>query len=85
MLFRSRPLFAKPNRHYQHFFVNDRYVRLPVAAPALDNAYQSRIMAGKFPACVLFLTIDTHLVDVNVHPAKTLVRFSDEKAVYDAV
>ena len=81
----SRPLFAKPNRHYQHFFVNDRYVRLPVAAPALDNAYQSRIMAGKFPACVLFLTIDTHLVDVNVHPAKTLVRFSDEKAVYDAV
>ncbi len=81
----SKPVYARPNRTMQHLFVNGRYVKLPVAASALDNAYKNQIMVGKYPACVLFLQINPSLVDVNVHPAKTQVRFANEKNVYDAI
>lgn len=81
----SKPVFARANRSMQHCFVNGRYVKLPVSASALDNAYKNRIMVGKYPSCVLFLTVDPRMVDVNVHPAKTQVRFANEKSVYDAV
>ncbi|MCD7775484.1 MAG: DNA mismatch repair endonuclease MutL [Clostridiales bacterium] len=81
----SKPVNSRPNRTMQHCFVNGRYVKIPVAASALDNAYKNQIMTGKYPSCVLFLTVNPMLVDVNVHPAKTQVRFSSEKPVYDAV
>ena len=81
----SKPVFSRANRTMQHCFVNGRYVKIPVAASALDNAYKNRIMVGKYPSCVLFLTVDPRSVDVNVHPAKTQVRFSSEKSVYDAI
>lgn len=81
----SKPVFARANRTMQHCFVNGRYVKIPVVASALDNAYKNRIMVGKYPACVLFFEVDPRLVDVNVHPAKTQIRFANEKAVYDAV
>lgn len=83
--FISKPVHARPNRSMQHCFVNGRYVKLPVAASALDNAYKNQIMTGKYPACVLFLEVNPALVDVNVHPAKTQVRFANEKSVYDAI
>ena len=83
--FISKPVHSRPNRSMQHLFVNGRYVKLPVAASALDNAYKNRIMVGKYPSCVLFLEINPSLVDVNVHPAKTQVRFASEKPVYDAI
>ena len=81
----SKPVFARANRSMQHCFVNGRYVKIPVASSALDNAYKNRIMVGKYPSCVLFLTVDPRSVDVNVHPAKTQVRFASEKSVYDAI
>ncbi len=81
----SKPVFARANRSMQHCFVNGRYVKIPVASSALDNAYKNRIMVGKYPSCVLFLTVDPRTVDVNVHPAKTQVRFASEKSVYDAI
>ncbi len=81
----SKPVYSRPNRSMQHIFVNGRYVKLPVAASALDNAYKNQIMVGKYPACVLFLQVNPSLVDVNVHPAKTQVRFANEKSVYDAI
>lgn len=81
----SKPVFARANRSMQHCFVNGRYVKIPVCASALDNAYKNRIMVGKYPSCVLFLTVDPRTVDVNVHPAKTQVRFSSEKSIYDAI
>ncbi len=81
----SKPVHSRPNRTMQHLFVNGRYVKLPVAASALDNAYKNQIMVGKYPACVLFLTVNPSMVDVNVHPAKTQVRFASEKPVYDAI
>ena len=83
--FISKPVHSRPNRTMQHLFINGRYVKLPVAASALDNAYKNQIMTGKYPACVLFLTVNPAMVDVNVHPAKTQVRFASEKPVYDAI
>lgn len=83
--FISKPVHARPNRNMQHCFVNGRYVKLPVCASALDNAYRNQIMTGKYPACVLFLELNPAMVDVNVHPAKTQVRFANEKSVYDAI
>ena len=81
----SRPLNNRPNRNMQYFFVNGRYVRIPAAAPALDEAYKNRIMVGKFPMCFLFLEIPADRLDVNVHPAKTEVRFSDDRAIFETV
>lgn len=81
----SKPLHSRPNRNMQHFFVNKRYARLPFASAALDQAYKNSVMTGKFPSALIFIDVDAALVDVNVHPAKTEVRFSDEKRVFEAV
>ena len=81
----SKPAGNRPNRSMQYFFVNGRYVRIPAAAPALDRAYKNTIMVGKFPMCFLALDLPFNLTDVNVHPAKTEIRFSDEAGVYEAV
>ena len=81
----SRPLNNRPNRNMQYFFVNGRPVRIPAAAPALDNAYKNSIMVGKFLMCFLCLTVDPNKTDVNVHPTKTEIRFSDESKIYEAV
>ncbi len=81
----SKPLAARPNRNLQLFYVNGRMVRTKTACAALEEAYKGSIMAGKFPSCVLNLTMPFNFVDVNVHPAKTEVRFASEKEVFNAV
>lgn len=81
----SHPNGAKPSRAYQNFFINSRYVRTRTAAAALEEAFKNKLMGGKFPACALNLELAAQAVDVNVHPAKIEVRFSDEKPVYQAV
>lgn len=83
--FISRPLSNRPNRNMQYCYVNGRYVRVPVAAAALDEAYKNRIMAGKFPMCFLFMEIPAGKIDVNVHPAKTEIRFSEDSKVFEAI
>ena len=83
--FVSKPTDARPSRSLQTFFVNDRPVRSKLLIQALEEAYRNQIMVGKFPACVLHLTIPPASVDVNVHPAKTEVKFLSEKAVFDCV
>lgn len=83
--FISRPLNNRPNRNLQYCFVNGRYVKMPVAAAALDEAYKNRIMVGKFPACFLFVEIPADKTDVNVHPAKTEIRFSEDAGVFEAI
>lgn len=83
--FISRPLNNRPNRNMQYFFVNGRNVRIPAASPALDEAYKNKIMVGKFPMCFIFAEIPADKIDVNVHPAKTEIRFSDERAIFEAV
>ena len=81
----SKPTDARPSRGLQTFFVNDRPVKSKLLVSALEEAYRNQIMVGKFPACVLHLTLPPNAVDVNVHPAKTEVKFLSEKAVFDCV
>ena len=81
----SRPTDARPSRAMQTFFVNGRPVKSKIMIAALEEAYRNQIMVGKFPACVLHLTVPAHLVDVNVHPAKTEVKFLQEKMVFDCI
>ena len=81
----SKPTDSRPSRAMQTLFVNDRPVKSKLLTAALEEAYRNQIMAGKFPACVLHLTLPANAVDVNVHPAKTEVKFLSEKAVFDCV
>lgn len=81
----SKPECCRATRGQQSFFINGRFIHSRTAAAALDEAYRNSHMVGKFPGCVLFIVAEPHTVDVNVHPAKTEVRFSDEKAIFDLV
>lgn len=81
----SRPVCCKPNRNSQYVFLNGRFIKSATVSAALDQAYKHSAMVGKFPAAVLALALAADMVDVNVHPAKTEVRFSNEKLVFDAV
>ena len=83
--FVGRPDNIRANRNYQNFFINGRYVKSRTAMAALEQAYTSYIASERFPCCVLFLNIDPTLVDVNVHPAKLEVKFSNEKPVFETV
>ncbi len=83
--FVSKPSSARPNRNMQFFFINNRLIKTGTGSAALSEAYKNSIMVGKFPSCVLNISIDPSLVDVNVHPAKTEVRFSDERMIFNAV
>ena len=83
--FVSKPTDARPSRSLQTFFVNNRPVKSRLLVAALEEAYRNQLMSGKFPACVLHLTVPANAVDVNVHPAKTEVKFLNEKAVFDCI
>ena len=80
-----KPTAGRSNRTMQIFFVNKRFVKSVVFLSALEAAYKNSIMVGKYPACVLFVDMPYESVDVNVHPAKTEVRFFEEKKVFDCV
>lgn len=81
----SSPLFCRNSRSMQTFFVNTRYIKSTTCMAALEEAYRNSMMVGKFPACILDITLSPDSVDVNVHPAKTEIRFAYEKPVFDAV
>lgn len=76
---------CKVNRNYQNFFINGRYVKSRTAQAAIEQAYVSYIPQERFPVCVLNIEIDPRLVDVNVHPSKLEVKFSNEKPVFEAI
>lgn len=80
-----KPEACRANRTMQHYFINGRYVKTQTAMVALERAYKGVIMVGRFPSCVLCLTMPSETVDANVHPAKIEVRFINEKPVFDAV
>ena len=83
--FVSRPHQSRKSRAMQFFFINGRLVKSATAMAALEQAYKNSIMVGRYPACVLNIEMDAALVDVNVHPAKTEVRFVNERPVFDLV
>ncbi len=83
--FVTLPLFGHGTRARQIFFVNGRFVKSQLLTAALEEAYRNQILKGKFPGCVLHVTLPARDVDVNVHPAKTVVKFASDKPVFDAV
>ncbi len=83
--FVTAPLQCRGSRSMQVFFVNGRFIKSQLLTAALEEGYRNQIMKGKFPGCVLAVTLPVTLVDVNVHPAKTQVKFAGEREVFDAV
>ena len=83
--FITRPLQGRGSRGMQVFFVNGRFIKSQLLTAALEEGYRNQIMKGRFPGCVLAVELPAEAVDVNVHPAKTAVKFAQEKAVFDAV
>lgn len=83
--FTTKPTSCRSSRSMQIFYVNNRYVKSVVFLSALEAAYKNSIMVGKYPGCVLFIDLPFEAVDVNVHPAKTEVRFYDEKRIFDCI
>ena len=83
--FISSPSAGRGSRAQQHFFCNGRWIRSAALQAALEQPYRNTLLVGRFPACVLYVELSCAAVDVNVHPAKTEVKFSHERAVFDAV
>lgn len=81
----SSPSAGRGNRGMQFFFCNGRYIKSQLLQTAVEQAYKNTLLTGRYPACVIYLRMDLSAVDVNVHPAKTEVKFSYEKKVFDAV
>ena len=81
----SKPTATRGTRANQIFFVNRRYIRSKTLTAALEEAYRNQLMVGRFPSCVLNITMPLTAVDVNVHPAKTEVKFLNEKEIFDCV
>lgn len=81
--FLGTPQLVRPNRNFEFFFVNKRYIKSQVLSKGLESGYASRLMQHKFPMAYLHFTIDTENVDVNVHPSKMEVRFSDNRQIFD--
>lgn len=83
--FVSKPTASRKSRAGQYFYINNRIVKSKTAMAALEQAYKNTIMVGRFPTCVLNIELNPAQVDVNVHPAKTEVRFANEKPIFDLV
>lgn len=81
----SKPVSCRATRGMQFFFLNNRYIKSTTVMAALEQSYKNSMMVGKFPSCVLNIKLSANDVDVNVHPAKTEVRFSDERKIFNAV
>lgn len=76
---------VKSNRNYENFYINKRFIKSRTASAAIEQAFTSYMPSEKFPVCVLFISLNPARVDVNVHPAKLEVKFSNEKPVFEAV
>ena len=83
--FIGKPILARGNRNYQHYFINGRYVRSSMISKAIEDAYQGRLMQHKYPFTVLYLEIEPDRIDVNVHPTKMELRFDNNEQVYKDV
>lgn len=83
--FVSSPAAGRGNRSAQYFYCNGRFIKSALLQSAVEQAYKNTLLTGRYPACVLYLDIGYGSVDVNVHPAKTEVKFSAERQVFDLV
>ncbi len=83
--FITSPATPRANRNFQNFFINGRYIKTKTGMAAIEQAYTSYIPPEKFPGCVIYIDIAPNTVDVNVHPGKLEVKFSNERPVFDAI
>ena len=83
--FVTLPAYGRGSRSMQMFFLNGRFIKSLILTAALEEAYRNQMLKGKFPGCVLSVTMPAHMVDVNVHPAKTEVKFALEQDLFRAV
>jgi DNA mismatch repair protein MutL len=83
--FVSSPAAGRGNRSAQYFYCNGRYIKSTLLQSAVEQAYKNCLLTGRYPACVLYLELGYGSVDVNVHPAKTEVKFSGERQIFDLV
>ena len=83
--FIGKPQISRATRNFQTFFVNSRYIKSNLISSAIEEALKTMLMKGKFAFAVLDIKINPVLVDVNVHPAKTEIRFSDEKSIFSSI
>lgn len=81
----GKPELSRGNRNYENLFINGRFVKNDTVSQAVEDAYKTRLMVGKFPVFVLNLSLSADMVDVNVHPAKLEVRFRDDDVIYDFI
>lgn len=80
--FIGKPVISRGNRNYENYFINGRYIHSALLSKAVEEAYKGFMMQHQYPFCVLYVTMDTGLLDVNVHPTKMELRFSDNEEVY---
>ena len=81
----GKPELNRGNRNYESFFINNRYIKSNIISGAVEDAFKGRLMVGKFPCFIINMTVPENTVDVNVHPTKLEVRFSNEDFIYDFV
>ena len=80
--FLGKPTLNRANRNFENYFVNGRFIKSKLLAKAIEEGYQSYLMQHRYPFCVIHITVPTGDVDVNVHPTKMEVRFSNQNSVY---
>ncbi|MFR4350937.1 MAG: DNA mismatch repair endonuclease MutL [Roseburia sp.] len=80
--FVGKPLIARGNRNYENYFINGRYIKSTLLSKAVEEAYKGFLMQHQYPFCVLYFTMDTELLDVNVHPTKMELRFCNNEEIY---
>ncbi len=83
--FIGKPIINRGNRNYEHFFINGRYIKSEIVQSAVEQAYKTKLMGGKFPFYIIKMAVEPNFVDVNVHPTKLEVRFADEDEVYNTI
>ncbi len=83
--FIGKPLISRGNRNYENYFINGRYIKSALLSKAIEEAYKGFVMQHQYPFCVLYFNFETELLDVNVHPTKMELRFSDNEKVYHAL
>jgi len=83
--FLGRPTLNRANRNFENYFVNKRYIKSKIISKAIEEGYQSYMMQHRYPFCVVHITVPTESVDVNVHPTKMEVRFSNQNSVYKSI
>ena len=83
--FIGKPVISRGNRNYENYFINGRYIKSALIAKAIEEAYRGFMMQHQYPFCVLYFEMDSELLDVNVHPTKMELRFSQNEEIYQAL